>query len=175
MWRIRSSTVSVMTTRWTRTFLIWPTLCTRSKAWDSTANDHPRSREMTLLARVKFKPTPKWKRLSYQQGFVMDTRTSTLQRHQHNSGLFFGHENSNSLVSLSPVHVPLVSEQGMRTPSNKDGDSCALHMRNLLLSQILRDEIETRGPLRYYECLLCVSFGNWGITESVSLFHLAWF
>ena len=58
IFKIRSSTVSATTTRWMWTFLIWPTLCTRSKACDSTACDHPRSSEMTLLARVRFRPTP---------------------------------------------------------------------------------------------------------------------
>ena len=56
--RIRSSTVPEMTNRSTVTGRVCPKRWTRSKAWLSIASLHPRSREMTRLARVKLRPTP---------------------------------------------------------------------------------------------------------------------
>lgn len=93
---------------------------------------------MTLLARVRFKPTPADEKMSTRTRVARNEgRTTALQRHQHDFCLLLGHEDANGSITFVAVHIALV-----------------LDVTNTFLRQIVGDEREARSPLRDDENLV---------------------
>lgn len=107
---------------------------------------------MTLLARVKFKPTPvRLVNLLARAEAETLTLTSTLEGHQHDAGLVLGHEYADCLITFGTTHIALV-----------------LDVPNTSLSQVVGHEREACGPLGDHQRLQnLIKLRRQGIPEQI--------
>lgn len=142
-----------MTTRWTRTFLVWPNRWRRSNACDSTDMDHPRSREITLFARVRFKPTPKRLVSFWLLSWCLDA-----DLHTSTTAAWCGPFPltwrlwlpARALFYSCPLGIYIFRNQWLLIKASK---VCILDMGNAIFGQVVWDEGEASSPLWDYKNL----------------------